>query len=196
MATNDTDRFLASPIVYLHRYAVQGVVEGNGLAVRNFQIMTDDEINFSVLRPTPPGQLGALFYVLAWSHNSTSTGTLGNDARFFFTGPLSGCVFAVDKNWYTPRVTHINQTLPSGAMNLPGMMGTVQNQMAACTSWLPWKNGPNITVVRSDNRPDLTTYNIFGYRTGGGWNFYRQVVTIHAADNKEVESLDELDTWF
>ena len=196
MRINETDQFLNSPVLYLMRTPVQGQVEGNGLATRNFQIMTTDDINFSFLRPTPRGELGALFYVLAWSHNSASTGTLGSDARFFFTGPLSGCMFAVDKNWYRPRVTHVNQTLNTGAMDVVGMRGMVRNQMAQCTSWMPWVTGPNITVVRSDNRPNLTTYNIFGYRTGGGWTFWRQVVDVNAPDDRTVRSLDELDTWF
>ncbi len=78
-----------------------------------------------------------------------------------------------------------------------GMMNTVNLQMAMCTSWLkPWLAGPNITVVQSHNRAQNCTYNIFGYRTRGGWSFYQQEVEARGHGNMVVRNLYELDTWF
>lgn len=195
--SNVTGELLASPITFLSRVPCSCAARFIGLRRMNVQLILDEDTGVARILPTPGGEAGALFYVLGWSEQQASVGTLGNGARFFFTGPLSGCTFAVDRNWYTPRVIHVNETLQSGAMNVNGMMHTVDTQMALCTSLLkPWKTGPNITVVQSHNRPEDYTYNIFGYLTGGGWNFYQQEIETVGLGTKVVRALRELDTWF
>ncbi len=194
--TDVTDEFLASPIIFLQKYPCSCSSEFNGLLRLNVQVMLDD-VGAARLMRTPVGQAGTLFYILGWMRQQASVGTLGDAARFFFTGPLSGCTFAVDKNWYRPKVIHVNQTMPVGGMNVHGMLATVGHHMAASTSWLkPWKTGPNITVVQSHNRHPDHIYNILGYRTGSGWNFYQQVVHVRGLGDMVVQDLRELDTWF
>lgn len=192
-----TTEFLGSPISFLHRIPTECYAEFIGLRTMNVQIHTYEETNMAQIVPTPRGERGALFNILGWQNDRSSTGLLTGEARFFFTGPLSGCTFAVDKNWYTPRVIHVNQHLAGGGMDVGGMMATVNAYMAGAVSKLKfWQAGPNITVVQSHNRAEDDTYNIFGYKTGGGWNFYQQVVETVSVGNKRVKALNELDTWF
>jgi hypothetical protein len=191
-----TQEFLNSPIVFLHRTPCECTAEFIGLRTMNLQVIREEDFNFAQLRPTPQGEAGALFYILGWKGNQSSTGVLGSAARFFFTGPLSGCTFAVDKNWTTPRVIHVNYTLPTGAMDTGRMTGTVNTYMANATSWLRfWQTGPNITVVQSHNRPEGYTYNIFGYRSRVGWSFFQQRIETVGLGDQRVRGVDELDTW-
>lgn len=75
-------------------------------------------------------------------------------------------------------------------------MAAVNGYMAGSVSKLKlWQTGPNITVVQSHTCAEDDTYSIFGYRTGGGWNFYQQVVETVSVGNKRVKALNELDTW-
>lgn len=191
-----TQEFLNSPVLFLHRTPLVCMSEWVGLRTMNMQVIWDEDVNLAQLRPTPRGEAGVMFYVLGWQSNRSSTGYLGSAARFFFTGPLSGCTFAVDKNWARPRVIHVNQTVPhSGRMDVPHMMGSVNAFMAGATSWLRfWQTGPNITVVQSHARPEEYTYNILGYRSRIGWTFYRQSAEM-TSGGKVVRGLDELDTW-
>jgi hypothetical protein len=192
---NVTQKFLNSPILFLHRTPVVCHSEWIGLRTLNMQLIWDEDVNLAQLRPTPRGEAGVMFYVLGWQSNQVSTGFLGSGARFFFTGPLSGCTFAVDKNWARPRVIHVNQTLTSGHMDVPHMMGSVNHFMAGATSRLRfWQDGPNITVVQSHDRPEDYTYNILGYRSRIGWTFYRQSAEM-TGGGKVVRGLEELDTW-
>lgn len=190
-----TQEFLNSPVLFLHRTPLVCHSEWIGVRLLNMQVILNEDINLGQLRPTPHGESGAMFYVLGWKSDRSSTGYLGSAARFFFTGPLSGCTFAVDKNWSRPRVIHVNQTLETGAMDVPTMTGAVNDFMAGATSRLRfWQSGPNITVVQSHDRPEDYTYNIFGYRSRVGWSFFRQSVEM-TGWGKEVRRVDELDTW-
>ena len=193
---NVTQEFLSNPVSFFHRTPVVCHSEWIGVRLLNLQVMWEEDINFAQLRPTPQGEAGVMFYVLGWKSNRSSTGFLGSGARFFFTGPLSGCTFAVDKNWARPRVIHVNQTLPrTGAMDVPHMMGSVNQYMAGATSWLRfWQSGPNITVVQSHDRPEEYTYNILGYRSRIGWTFYRQSAEM-TSGGKVVRGMEELNTW-
>jgi len=193
-----TDEFLRSPVAFLHRYPFIAMAQSQlGLTVQSVQIRVSDQDDYADLYPTPQGQAGAIFYVLSWDLNFVSVGTLGTNARLFFTGPLTGCMFAVDKNWYTPRVLHVNYQGQHAGMDVNRMTTAVNNQMAQCTSKIKWylysDNTPNITVVQSHNRNQNESYNIFGYRTGHGWTFWQQVCDLGM--NPRVVALN-LDTWF
>lgn len=192
--------FLRDPIRFLRKVPCDCASEFKGLQTLNVQILYEgvrEDSGFARMLPAPGGEAGVLFYVLGWMAEKSSVGQLGDGRRFFFTGPLSGCTFAVDKNWYTPRVVHVNKTLATGAMNVNGMMAKVNSRMGASTSILkPWQSGPNITVVESHNRNPGYVYNIFGILADGGWTFYQQEVEIRGLADRVVRGLHKLDTWF
>lgn len=192
-----TRRFVADPVRILRRVPFHAAYEFVGLRRMNIQVHHDAERNFGQIVPTPSGEVGVSFYILGWREEQSSTGFLGSAADFFFTGPMTGCTFAVDKNWHAPRVIHVNQTLSTGRMDVPGMMGSVNTFMAGATSLLRfWQSGPNITVVQSHERGEDDTFNIFGWRGTFGWTFYRQHVRWRALGDGDVRSLETLDNWF
>jgi hypothetical protein len=195
--TDITRQFVADPVRILRREPFNAAFEYLGVRQTRIQVDNAEGRLFGQLLPVTARVPGVDFYILGWRAELSSSGFLGSAADFFFTGPLTGCTVAVDKNWARPRVIHANRTLPSGRMDVPHMMGSVNTFMAGATSWLRfWQSGPNITVVQSHVRGENDTYNIFGWRGYFGWTFYRQHCRWAGLGEGEVRGLETLDNWF
>ena len=192
---NVTQTFTSDPVRFLQRTPCFCTAEFLGVKTLRAMIEAEGEA-FAQILPASHDDAGVQFHVLGWKDESVSTGYLNSAADYFFTGPLSGCTFAVDKNWYQPHVVHVNEKLPSGRTDAPRMRRTINWEMYEDTSILRWTDTPNITIVESHNRPDSDTYNIFGVRGYLGWTFYQQVIETRGHGNMRVRGLYKLDTAF
>ena len=188
---NVTNQFTKDPLKFLKTYMTTCVAEGVGLDQMYLKLVLNEGTGIVQMVAGEADEARASFYVLRWSENQSSTGKLGSQADYFYTGPLTGCMFAVDKNWYTPRVIHVNE-LQHDQMNVQGMKNTITNHMQGATSYLRWSYTPNITVVESHNRAENERYGIFGWRGKLGWTFLRQTVDL---DDITVLSVEKLDNW-
>ena len=194
---NESGTFRADPLRYLKRTPFNyAEAQFNGVQRKKMKVEKPENYQFADLQDAGGEEDGIDFYVLGWQAEKVSVGKIGSAASFFYTGPLTGCTFAVDKNWYTPQVIHVNKTDVEGGMD-PNTMSTMVNQgMAKCTSYFQFGNAPNITVVQSHNREQSELYHIFGWRGKGGWTFYQQVVESAGVGELAVKNLLTLDTWF
>ncbi|MBV9495032.1 MAG: hypothetical protein JOZ54_12355 [Acidobacteria bacterium] len=193
---NVTRRFMADPVGFLRTIPCSCPAQFIGLRTLRLKIEYDpDDLPVAQIRTPNHGEDGTQFHLLGWMNEDVSTGYLNSGANYFFTGPLTGCTFAVDKNWYEPHVLHVNYT-HHGAMDVGAMRATANWEMYEDTSILRWTDTPNITVVESHNRPEDERYNIFGVRGYLGWTFYQQVTRIVGNGNLQVRALYKLDTAF
>ena len=194
---NQSGRFRADPLGYLKRMPIACyAADFIGVQKKKMKVEKMEDYEFAELQNAGSDEDGIDFYVLGWKSEQVSVGKLGSDASFFYTGPMTGCTFAVDKNWYTPQVIHVNKNDPeSQSMDVKGMNTMVSQGMAKCWSWFQRGYAPNITIVRSDNRGSLS-YNIFGWRGKGGWTFYQQVIDNVGVGEMTVKNLLTLSTWF
>lgn len=189
-----TQNFTSNPVRFLQRTPCFCRAEFLGVHTLRARIEGSEDGSYAQILPAAHNEYGVPFHILGWKDNSVSTGYLNSSADYFFTGPLSGCTFAVDKNWYVPHVLHVNEKLPTGRANPQGMMTTVNWEMMLDTSF--WTDNTNITIVESHNRPESDTYNIFGVRGYLGWTFYQQVTYTRGQEDMRVTGLYKLDTAF
>lgn len=191
---NVTKQFTTDPLKFLQSVPTTCPAEGVGLSVKHLKLDYDEDLNVAQMKTAGSEEERASFYVLGWAENDVSTGKLGSQADYFYTGPLTGCMFAVDKNWYTPRVVHVNEQLEDSSMNVKGMQSTIATEMKGATSWLRWMSTPNITVVESHQRKEGHRFAILGWRGKLGWTFVRQTVKT-TGFAWSVVSVEKLDNW-
>ena len=190
-----TRRFEGDALKYIQTVPFNCQWEGTNVRRVRVKIEKHDNYNFAQIVDAGTGGGHAInFHILGWQDDQAATGHLDSTADYFYTGPLSGCTFAVDKNWYKPHVLHVNYHNTTGGMDSVRMSNSVTNLMVNDTSKLSLSNAPNVTVVTSHNRNNTETYNIFGIRGYFGWTFYQQICT--TTDDMAVVSVNQLDTAF
>lgn len=192
--SNLTRQFTADPLRFLQKHAISCSLTGaTGLDVGYMKFESERGLPFIQMAEAGADEDRASFYLLWWDQNAVSTGRLGGGADYFYTGPLTGCMFAVDKNWYWPRVVHVNELLDEAHVNPAGMKQSIGQALKDSTSILRWSYTPNITVIESHERDEAHQYGIFGWRGTFGWTFVRQIVDI---DGWNVVAVEKLDNWF
>ncbi len=192
---NITRQFTADPLQFLQSHPVSCSLTGKtGLDVGYLKFESANKwVPFVSMTEAEADEDRASFYLLWWDENAVSTGRLGSRADYFYTGPLTGCMFAVDKNWYWPRVVHVNERLDESHVNPVNMKQGINTALKDSTSILRWTYTPNITVIESHEREEGEQYGIFGWRGTFGWTFVRQIVDIGSWN---VVAVEKLDNWF
>lgn len=121
MALSNAD-FTRDPIGFLTRTAI-AMDYTNCVAGVN-QIVIEDqgaEVVKMLRLKKPADASGIAAYFLPYSDGAVHQLTLGNAANYFFTPPLTGCSFFLDKQWWSPTVSHINMQTAEGGIDQPAI---------------------------------------------------------------------------
>ena len=115
--TNRTAEFESDPLGFMEKYQMAGLgFTGGNLAVQWMSVEEDSGYFQLNHIKNPKEKRSAQFYLLGWESGKTFVGQLGWSARYFFTGPFSGCSFGLGGSWMFPTVGHSNINKTGGNM--------------------------------------------------------------------------------
>lgn len=177
---NATIEFESAPLGFLNKYIMvdMGRVAGE-FVVKNMAVIKEDDC-FYLRERDPRKESSVPFYLLNWGKGRTFVGRLGWSARYFFTGPFSGCSFGMAGSWMFPTVAHSNieykggREFESAGMNVKAMDKGIRKGLASL-GFVHVDGEAGITVIKSGSadrsRPER--FFIFGWRWYGFWYFYQ-----------------------
>lgn len=121
---------------------------------------------------------GFAAYFLPYADNQTYQLTLGSAADIMFTPPLTGCSFFIDKKWWDPTVSHINQQTGLGGIDQMAIDTSAQGVYGS-QQWTGLRLVANYHGVRkydytpSGESPQNHRLYVVGVRGSLGWYLYR-----------------------
>ncbi|MCP4108862.1 MAG: hypothetical protein GY749_25515 [Desulfobacteraceae bacterium] len=179
--TNRTVEFEGDPLRFMERYQIGGLgYAGSELVVQSMSVEENSDYFQLKHVENPQESRSAQFYLLGWGSGKTFVGRLGWAARYFFTGPFSGCSFGLGGSWMFPTVGHSNinkgggNMFQSAGMDFDSMDKNLRKKLTT-NGYIHVGGEAGITVIKSGSgdtsRP--AEFYIFGWRWYGFWYFYQ-----------------------
>ncbi|MEM9553171.1 MAG: hypothetical protein AAGC60_02855 [Acidobacteriota bacterium] len=199
--TNVNNLVRANMWTFVHRFAVRSQIWEDGDTVVQIKaLFTQDRKGRTTMTTTTEDDFVPFFY-LPWIEDGCFIGQIPNQGpQYFFTGPLNGCTFAVDRNWYHPTVGHANRQVEL-TTDGPRQREDLERAMRTSRSFFSRRgSGPTLTFVESYRRREIervgedqdVSYNVFGYRGWLGWWFMYQVIDRY---DQQVRPLRTESVW-